>query len=532
MYELTFSADKLAVLFNMSRRLNALIELEELLSAIMSETKQVLHAESCALLFWDEERHELCFPVVSDLSPEMETRLHELRFPADQGIAGWVLQQGQPAHVADVTQDARFYGAVDDWTGVRTRELLYAPLRTRRGVIGVIGVRNKCESVFTDDDLTFLDALAGPIAIALNNARLYQHVQHSEAQLQAEVATLHREREKRQRFTEIIGAGPVMDQVFALMESAIPTTITVLLQGESGTGKERIARAIHDHGPRKDRPFVAVNCGALSETLLESELFGHIKGAFTGASADKLGLFEVAHGGTLFLDEIGDTPLAMQAKLLRVLQEGEIQRVGDPRPRQVDVRIISATHRDLSQAMHQQHFRDDLYYRLNVFPITVPPLRQRPDDIPLLAAHFLRQSGEKLDKPIRSLSPEAVRLLRQYAWPGNVRELENEIERAVALAPAETPLGPTYFSDRLTTARSLRIALPPTAASLQAARLAFEQEYIGSVLQRYQGNATQAAKVLGISRQMLQRKIKQYGLRSRPVPSPADRKGNLPVNFV
>ncbi len=360
-----------------------------------------------------------------------------------------------------------------------------------------------------------MDALAGSVAIALENARLYQQVRHSESQLKEEVALLQRERTHQQRFAEIIGNGAAMGKVFALMESAISSPITVLLQGETGTGKELVARAIHYHGPRKEKPFVAVNCGALTETLLESELFGYKKGAFTGATTDKPGLFEAANGGTIFLDEIGETTPALQVKLLRVLQEGEIRRVGETHTRRVEVRVLSATNRDLTQEVQHKRFREDLYYRLSVFPITVPPLRERREDIPLLVTHFLHRISNKLGKHVQGITHEAIELFVQYSWPGNVRELENEIERAVALTPEGDTITPAYLSEKIVAQRAVRVSLPAEAGTLRQARLTFEREYVAEVLRQHQGNAVQAAKALGISRQMLQTKIKEYGLRVR-----------------
>ena len=509
------STEQLSLLLELNRAFSALMELEDLLPFIMTKTNEVFAAESCALLLLDQERQELFFPVTSDVSPERAERLKALRFPADKGVAGWVLQHGQPTLVGDVNHDARFYSGVDRQSGAQTRELLCAPLRTRHGTVGVIELRNKRQGAFTQEDLAFLDALASSVAIAIENARLYQQVRHSEAQLKDEVATLQRERTHQQRFAEIIGNGTAMGKVFAFMESAISSPITVLLQGETGTGKESIARAIHYSGPRKEKPFIAVNCGALTETLLESELFGYKKGAFTGATADQQGLFEAANGGTILLDEIGETTPALQVKLLRVLQEGEIRRVGETHPRRIDVRVLSATNRDLIQEVQHKRFREDLYYRLSVFPIMVPPLRERREDIPLLVTHFLRRSNDKLDKHIRGITHETIELLVQYAWPGNVRELENEIERAVALTPEAETITPTYLSERIVAQKAVRVSLPAEAGSLKQARLTFEREYVAEVLRQHHGNAVQAAKALGISRQMLQTKIKEYGLRAR-----------------
>jgi Nif-specific regulatory protein len=509
------TTEQLSLLLELNRAFSALMELENLLPFIMTKTNEVFAAESCALLLLDEERQELFFPVTSDVSPARAESLKAMRFPADKGVAGWVLQQGQPTLVPNVNRDGRFYAGVDRQSGAQTRELLCAPLRTRHGTIGVIELRNKREGAFTQEDLTFLDALAGSVAIAIENARLYQQVRHSEAQLKEEVAILQRERTHQQRFAEIIGNGSAMGKIFALMESAISSPITVLLQGETGTGKESIARAIHYNGPRKEKPFVAVNCGALTETLLESELFGYKKGAFTGAMTDKQGLFEAANGGTMFLDEIGDTTPAFQVKLLRVLQEGEIRRLGETYTRRVDVRVLSATNRDLTQEVQHKRFREDLYYRLSVFPITVPPLRERREDVPLLVTHFLHRSSDKLGKHVRGIAHEAIELLVHYPWPGNVRELENEIERAVALTSEGDTITPAYLSERIAAQKAVRVSLPAEAGTLKQARLTFEREYVAEVLRQHHGNAVQTAKVLGISRQMLQTKIKEYGLRAR-----------------
>jgi transcriptional regulator with GAF, ATPase, and Fis domain len=368
---------------------------------------------------------------------------------------------------------------------------------------------------FNQDDLAVLDALAGPIAIAIENARLYRSVRQSEARLKMEVTALQRYVGSRRAYEEIVGTAPAMAPVFQLMESAIPSPITVMLEGETGTGKELIARAIHSHGPRKDKPFVAVSCAALPETLLQSELFGHKKGAFTGAVSDAPGLFEVADEGTLFLDEIGETTPALQLHLLRALQEGEIRRVGEARVRRVNVRVISATNRDLGEEVRQHRLREDLYYRISVFPIRVPALRERREDIPLLAAHFIKQSNERLGKQVTGVTPEALELLMRYAWPGNVRELKNEIERGVALAPDGAPITPQYLSEKIVSQPSLRVPFSAGPGSLKQARMAFEREYLAEALRRNQGNAVRTAKLLGFSRQMLQKKIKEYGLRAK-----------------
>jgi transcriptional regulator with PAS, ATPase and Fis domain len=313
--------------------------------------------------------------------------------------------------------------------------------------------------------------------------------------------------------------------VFRLMESAAASPIAVLVEGETGTGKELVARGIHRASVRGESPFLAINCAALPETLLESELFGHRRGAFTGAVQDHRGLFEAAAGGTVLLDEIGEMPPAMQAKLLRVLQEEEVVPLGDTRPRKIDVRVVSATNRELATEIAAHRFREDLYYRLAAFPIRIPPLRERREDIPLLADHFLAEAAEGHRKWIRGIDPAALELVMRFDWPGNVRELSNEMERAVALARNDETVGVEQLSPKLRSAfagidnRSAAVApnpsVDPTAPlePIRQARAAFETRYIAEALRRHGGNVSQTARALGISRVMLQKKMKAFRLR-------------------
>src|SRR5262249_2265282 len=297
--------------------------------------------------------------------------------------------------------------------------------------------------------------------------------------------------------------------------------ITVLIEGETGTGKELVARGIHRAGARAEGPFLAVNCAALPETLLESELFGHRRGSFTGAIHDQRGLFEAAAGGTVLLDEIGEMPPAMQAKLLRVLQEGEVVPLGDTRPRRIDVRVIAATNRALRAEVEERRFREDLYYRIAAFPIRLPPLCDRRDDIPLLADRFLAAAAARNGKRIEGFEPAALERLIGYDWPGNVRELQNEIERGGALACDGRASG----RPRLSSSRApppvgpappgWAEAAPPQELALRPARAAWEAQHLASVLQLHNGNVSRAARALGISRYMLQRKMKDYELRGR-----------------
>ena len=325
-----------------------------------------------------------------------------------------------------------------------------------------------------------------------------------------EVAFLRGELARTHDFDEIVGTHAAMQKLYRLVAQVARTTATVLITGESGTGKELIARAVHRQGPRRDTPFVPVNPAAVAETLIESELFGHEKGAFTGAYQRKLGKLELAQGGSLFLDEIGMLKAELQAKLLRVLQEREIERVGGTRAIKIDVRVIAATNVDLKQAVARGAFREDLYYRLNVVPIEVPPLRERIEDLPLLVEHFVRQYGQQFGKRVQGLSPEALTALSEYRWPGNVRELQNVVERCVVLADGpliglnDLPLDVLLPDHRLLVRKADRLPL-------KDATEAFEHQIVLQVLERVKGNQSEAARILGVHRNSLKRLLERWG---------------------
>jgi transcriptional regulator with PAS, ATPase and Fis domain len=333
------------------------------------------------------------------------------------------------------------------------------------------------------------------------------------------IATLSDEFSNRYRFENIVGRSAPMQEVFRLLEKICQSDSTVLVNGESGTGKELVARAIHFNGLRKEQPFVVQNCSAFNDNLLESALFGHVKGAFTGAVRDKKGLFEVADGGTFFLDEVGDMSPALQVKLLRVLQEGTFTPVGGTSAKEVDVRVIAATHKDLASLVEKGEFREDLFYRINVIRVQVPPLRERRDDLPMLIAHFMRKHGRPGMK-CRALSPEAMQVIESYAWPGNIRELENEIERLLVLGSDFELLPADLLSSRIRDGvrGAARVALPltPTGPLHQAVE-ALEREMISQGLIRTQGNRSQLARELGISRSNLILKLEKYDLTSASV---------------
>ncbi len=327
--------------------------------------------------------------------------------------------------------------------------------------------------------------------------------------LRDENRKLREEVVRRYSFDNIIGRSPAMQEIFATIERVAPTRATVLIAGESGTGKDLIARAIHYHSPRRDRPFVKINCTAIPENLMESELFGYEKGAFTGAVTSKPGRFELADTGTVFLDEIGDVPPNIQVKLLRVLQEREFERLGSNRTRQIDVRVIAATNADLRAALEHGAFREDLYYRLNVVPINVPPLRERKEDIPALVEHFIRKYAAEFSSPVKGISEEALEVLRRYHWPGNVRELENVIERGLVLCSGEILEAADIKLDTASrNSRSSDESLLPPGMTLEE----HERELIRRALEKAKGNKSQAARLLGLSRNALRYRLSQMGL--------------------
>jgi two-component system response regulator HupR/HoxA len=343
------------------------------------------------------------------------------------------------------------------------------------------------------------------------NTRLVEELRQANLDLERENITLKREVSGSYQLDNIIGVSTAMKQVLRVLEKAIESPTTVLIGGETGTGKEIVARAIHYNGPRRSKKFVAQNCGSLPETLLESELFGHARGAFTGAVKEHRGLFEEAHGGTIFLDEIGDMPLAMQVKLLRVLEEGEVRRLGSNEPMRVDVRVISATHKDLREEVESGRFRRDLFYRLDVLRVVLPPLRQRDGDITLLARHFFEKYNARAGKQLSGITPAALRALGAHPFPGNVRELENEIERAVALANAGDAIDVDLLSHEV--AGNAGSAATSTNGDLRGRLRDVERRFILQELAKNDGNRTHSAEKLGISVRALQKKIVLLGIR-------------------
>jgi transcriptional regulator with GAF, ATPase, and Fis domain len=408
--------------------------------------------------------------------------------------------------------------------GANIRSTIGVPLWKGDDILGVLQVDNRdAPAMFDRRDVEALGVLARGASLAVVSGRLIQKLTLAEEQLRKENQFLRGRERSRAGELRIVGHSRRIEQVLAQLDKVVDTRVTVLIEGETGTGKELFASAVHYRSQRRDKLFVAQNCAAFPENLLESELFGHKRGAFTGATEEKKGLFEVADGGTLFLDEVGEMPLALQAKLLRVLQEGEVRPIGSATTRRVNVRIVAATNRNLEKEVAGGRFREDLYYRLKVFPLRVPPLRERREDVPLLAKHFLERYTREFGRELSGFTQPALDILCAYDWPGNVRELENEVQRAVIQAEAESFVTPELLSARV---RKTSVP-PPSEAAAAAPSPVAEEDVTGSLremmdrvekriliqtLAAHGNNKTAAAKALGITREGLHKKLKGFGL--------------------
>jgi Nif-specific regulatory protein len=493
------SQERLAALIEISRQLAAEVDLEHLLHLILTTAKDLVAAEGASLLLVDPATQQLEFKLALGANSE---NLKSVRLKPGEGIAGWVVQQGRGALVPDVSQDTRFCAKVDTETGFRTRSLMAVPILDHDRPLGVIEVLNPLKgSQFNQEDLELLTSLAAQAAVAIRNAKLVASIREEKQYLQAEIG---------ERFRTLIGESPKFLEAVTTARRSAASAATVLLLGETGVGKEMFARSIHAWSPRSDRPFVAINCVAITDTLLESELFGHEKGAFTGAIQRKKGLLEIANGGTVFLDEIGDMKPELQGKLLRVLQTHQFERVGGVQPIQTDIRVIAATNQDLAVAVREGRFRKDLYFRLNVITVTVPSLRERRPDIPPLAGFFVQYYCREMKRLAMTISPDAIELLSRHDWPGNVRELENVIERAVVLAPGQV-IRPEDLS--LAT-KELSGSVPQvfTDAPFHDAVQAHKKALLEQAIAQSGGKKAQAAAKLHLHPTYFSRLCKQLGI--------------------
>jgi len=419
-----------------------------------------------------------------------------------------VVETGKPLVVADALHDAEWSGSTSV-VNLKLCSVMCAPLKQKGEVFGVIYLGNdNVVSLFDQRGLDLLTVFTAQASLLVQNGLLLDSLRRENVALREAATT--------RQYGDLVGSGASMREVFRRIEKVASTDISVLVTGETGTGKEVVAREIHRRSPRSGGPFVAVNCGAIPEALLESELFGHVKGAFTGAIASRQGRFQAAAGGTLFLDEIGDMPPGLQVKILRALQERAVTRVGETRPEPVDLRVIAATNKVLEQEIERGTFREDLYYRLNVVSIRLPPLRERGDDVVVIARYFLQQYAREFSARVRGFTPGALVAMKKYAWPGNVRELENRVKKAVVLA------------DRATvSAEDLDLSpevLEPTAPLAQATR-EFQKRYVNEVLERNGGNRTKTAKDLGVDPRTIFRHLERMeaALRGEPPPPEEER---------
>jgi formate hydrogenlyase transcriptional activator len=514
--------DRLRLLLEITSSVTSRLDLQQMVEALSTNLFRVMQCDVSALLLPDSESGALRVTLLHN--PDMRGPFREGSLvPMNSSISGQVLRKGKSIRIDSFEQvraDPEIYGNLDGQLlyGSVLKEGLktgcYLPLVGRDRVVGVLMLCRRSDNTFAKDDVILLEQVACQVAIAVENT------------LEYEQATKDRDKETKQRryleeeiragLGEIVGESPALKTALSLVSVVAPTDSGVLILGETGTGKELVARAIHKLGSRSEKSFVKLNCAAIPLGLLESELFGHEKGAFTGAIAQKTGRFELANKGTLFLDEVGDIPLELQAKLLRVLQEQEFERLGSNRTHKVDVRLIAATHRDLPAMVKQGTFREDLYYRLKVFPINVPPLRQRTEDIPRLVRHFTALYAQRMNKRIDVIPPDTMDALVRFPWPGNVRELQNFIERAVILSPQSTLRAPTS---------ELEPVQPKKESNAPMNGLAeVERDHILRALEASDWVISGAAARLGMKRTSLAYRMKKLRIR-RPAAVP--QKGSI-----
>ena len=486
----------LNVLLDFSRTLNSVLSSASLQEKVLEAVLQIIPADQGAILLTDDGTTEFSSIVGRDRRLGINQPIH-----ASQTILNRVLEENVAVLSNDVQSDDA-YREVESLLERRVHSVLAVPLEVQGKVLGAMYLDASSPGVRFDSDLLQLVTTLGNItALAIENARYLERLGGENRRLNEELSIHH----------SMVGESKAMHEVYGFVSRVAGRDSTVLITGESGTGKELVARAVHMNSARADKPFVAINCAAITETLLESELFGHERGAFTGAVSQKKGKLEIAEGGTVFLDEIGELAMPMQAKLLRVLQEREFERVGGTRPIKLDVRLIAATNRDLKEASRTGAFRSDLYYRLNVVSLHMPALRERREDIPMLAAFFASQHGEKVKRRIAGISPEARACLMGYDWPGNVRELENAIERAVVLGSTELILAEDLPDSILEESAA---AGEPVNALAEGVREA-KKDLIERAIEKAKGNYTEAAAILGVHPNHLFRLIRTLKLKPK-----------------
>lgn len=499
----TYKEKQIALLYEVTRTLGSSLDLKKNLEAILELLSRLMRMNRGTIVLLDPTTETLTIEVAHGLSLESKEKG---RYRVGEGITGQVVATGKAEIVPLISHDPRFLDRTKSRGDISKKRIsfLCVPIKTENETIGALSAdKNFRNNVSFQEEVRLLEIVASMIAQVVRHHTL---IRQDKARLLGENMSLRQELQKRYRIDNIIGHSGRMEEVYEMIHQVADSNANVLIQGESGTGKELAAHAIHFSSPRASKPFIKINCAAIPESLLESELFGHEKGAFTGATATKEGRFEWADGGTLFLDEIGDMPISIQAKLLRVLQTKEFERIGGRKTIRVDIRLVVATHRNLEAEIKKGGFREDLYWRINVFPICLPPLRERKDDIVLLADHFLEKYSREYSKEIKRLSTPAIDLLMSYHWPGNVRELENCMERAVLVCPANV-IRAEHLPPSLQTAET---SGTPVAGNLPQAVTNLEREMILEALKKNHGHQGKAAQLLGITERILGYKIKQH----------------------
>jgi len=493
-----------AVMLQLSGALLANLDVSKLLEAISASVREVIPHDAATLGLFEAESGALVVQFLGADDPE--SRRGDVRLPLEGSPAGLAFRKGEPVVLERLADSPFAKEALRHLTGLGMKSGCWVPLVHRGEAIGTLMVASRMEGAFGQGEAEMLTEIAGHVAMAVSNALAFRQIAELRDKLTQEKQYLEEEINLENRFEDIVGESAGLRQVLKEIETVAPTDATVLIQGETGTGKELLARAIHRLSRRSERTFIKLNCAAIPAGLLESELFGHEKGAFTGAITRKMGRLELAHEGTLFLDEVGELPLDLQPKLLRALQEREIERLGGTRPIAVNVRLIAATNRDLAQMVAAKEFRSDLFYRLKVFPIFAPPLRERMTDIPILVRHFVATHSRRMGKTIETIPDETMRVLTRWSWPGNIRELENLLERAVILTR-----GPVLYVPLA----ELQVA-DEEAAELESGTLhEAEREHILRVLREAKGQIggeDGAAARLGLKRTTLNSKIKKLGI--------------------
>jgi formate hydrogenlyase transcriptional activator len=497
--------DQLKLILDLTNQVVSNLEFHDLLHAASASVRQVMRCDAAAIMLADAEGkhlhvHALDYPESRGIFTE------GARIPIEGTMPGDSFRSGKPIVINRLDPTEIPPEMYNKATAEGLNSFCDVPLVSRNRLLGVLAVARREENAFDQDEIAFLTQVANQVAIGVENALSYTEIADLKNRLAQEKLYLEDEIRGEMDFEGIVGQSSALRHVLNLVETVAPSDSTVLLLGETGTGKELIARAIHDRSRRKDRTFVKLNCAAIPTGLLESELFGHERGAFTGAISQKLGRLELADQGTLFLDEVGDIPLEIQPKLLRALQEREFERLGSTHTKKVDVRLVAATNRDLEKMIESREFRSDLYYRLNVFPIRIPPLRERPEDIPLLVRYFAQKYGRRMEKQIESIPAGAMKKLAVWHWPGNIRELENFVERSVILthgSALQVPVGELGNGK---------------AAPVAGSRQADQREEILRILKHTKGRVAGpqgAAARMGIKRTTLISRMKKLGIDPR-----------------